>query len=329
MSNAFYLTNHIFNHCELQEKTSDKETFKTSGYFTMDVKQCIPQNTIEEILEEARELTGLNDPKIAGIDLNYEYDALSSTKDLEMTMLVSLVDEADSYSEPDNTLLEPIEVVVSDEVKAVVLQELGISEAEKFQELIEEAQKIRNRPEAMRPWIYKTNKDGAGEIDRRKTIVADIMPILEELKAQKISLSAEQIKEFKKDSEVECEYTYNNQGKIDTDFVVWYKPGCPVGLFCLHNGHDAREGFTDYAAFAMDGADNALDGLVDLESYNQYIDFTDPYTGNKYSAGPDPFSDSYLVYDEDGNDLGSYTSVGVDELISEMNERFNEMDCDR
>ena len=319
-----FLTNDIIAEGTVQERT-DEDEVTIRGYISIDF-DSIDDDIKSDITNECRDIMDLKDPKLCNITLNYEYDRFE--QELTVNLQPAFYDAAREDSEPDSTLVDPYEVQMNNDSREILMGLIGIKEQSRFDILTGDAQSIRDRSEGTRPWIYETNENGFGRL-KPTVIIADIMTVLDELKKHEILMNDEEMEKFCNSPDIENYYSYNNMGKIDTDFSIWYKEGSPLGLICLHMGRDARYGFSAFAAFYMPDYSNALEGFLEMNSTIQTVIIKDPYTGNEYSADVRVTMDSYEVYDESGNGIGEFTAIERDELISEINERFNELDCDR
>ena len=159
-----------------------------------------------------------------------------------------------------------------------------------MKELIEETNSYDNA------WIFKEN--GNGKL-RNDVIVGDVIPLLKELsdfECDKEDLKAFDVDAFLKDDKTENFYSYNQAANISHDVSVWYRPDSPYGLLCVHlYGDAARGGFSDFVPLKFD-TDNALENIFNLDSVIQTIPIDEDY-----AAELNIFSDTYKVYDRDGN----------------------------
>ena len=123
-------------------------------------------------------------------------------------------------------------------------------------------------------WIYDDN----GNI-RDDVICGDCIPFLEELKEYEIGATDKFIKDFKKNTETRCMYTYNHNTNVDKDIAIWYRENCPVAIVNVHLYGDARIVFDTDFVVKMDG-ENAFERILYLESVMQCIDINDQYTAD-------------------------------------------------
>ena len=157
-------------------------------------------------------------------------------------------------------------------------------------------------------WIYNDN----GNI-RDNVICGDCIPFLEELKEYEIGATDKFIKDFKKNTETHCMYTYNYNTNVDKDIAIWYRDDCPVAIVNVHLYGDARIMFVTDFVVKMDWK-NAFEEILNLESVMQHIDINDQYT-----ADINLFSETYDVWDYiNEQDVGTYYAIEKSDLLADI-----------
>lgn len=145
-------------------------------------------------------------------------------------------------------------------------------------------------------------------------IVADIRPILNELKEYEINVNDKFIEGFFENNDIVSNNTYNWSSPISNDFVYHYlntSDGC-IMIMAVHLFGDIRANYTDYFALKFD----SIEEFYDLETMYQTISINDIY-----SADICVFSEGYSVYDyEKSEDIGEFYEIDKKDLLKEISE---------
>lgn len=311
----YELTPENFEKCEFRSRKIFPD--KISGEFFMRL-DGLSENEKQDIINNTIMLNPNTAMIFKGCTLNYTYDTVYD--DLNISLIPLFSDEKGNNIDVS---IDPIEVdIYEDKVKESFLSSIGVNITKSiFKELSDSVQARREKDNKTRPAIYEIDENGHGKI-KDDIIIGDIIPLLDELSDYEIHMSDEQIVQFRNDPDICNMYTYNYSGNVDVDFSIWYKEGSPIGLFCLHTGLDARLGFTDFATFAIPDYDNALEGLLNLETIDQHKEIS-----YKYEADIHLTRDTYEVYDYQKDEyVGEYCLMEVGDLLSEIEEKEEERD---
>lgn len=172
-------------------------------------------------------------------------------------------------------------------------------------ELVKEYRTGKNRP-----WIY--NEDGS---INNNAIVADVLPILRELKEYEINVSDDFFDNFLEKAD-DSFNTYNWNSPISNDIACHYikNDECCVAIMMIHLFGDARAHYTDWFAVKFD----SYEELFELESCYQTVEVSE-----RYAADVCIWSDCYSVYDyKEYADAGEYYEIEKADLLKEIKEKY-------
>lgn len=176
-------------------------------------------------------------------------------------------------------------------------------------EQIENARKGENRP-----WIY----DEYGQVNN-DVLTCDVLPLLNNLFEYEIEMSNSEINKFLDEIEpISCENTYNWNANISNDinWRIYKRDGYTnIAIIAVHLYGDIRGGYSDYFVISL----GDYESFIEFCSY-ELFDYTVGYKqlNDKYIADFDMFSESIEVFDNDGNEIGTFYEIETKELLKEI-----------
>ena len=171
-------------------------------------------------------------------------------------------------------------------------------------------------------WIF--NKDGTL---KDNVIVGDVIPLLQEIEDNGYEADEEDLKDFDLRAFIKGAvnyYSYNYNTNISHDLSLWYKDDSPYGILYVHLYGDAKGGFSYPVVVKFDDYNNALDGLMDLETATQIRQIDENYT-----ADISLFSKTFKVSDKDGRYIGDFADIEKSDLLDEIKEAEENLDLDQ
>lgn len=166
---------------------------------------------------------------------------------------------------------------------------------------------VKARRKASNSWIYDENHNIADNI-----ICGDILLYLESLKGYEINVTDEYVKNFLKNKNTRNYYTYNWNANVSDDFAfrVLELDDMEIVAFCIHVGHDARVGFTDYFVCKFKN-----EHMFDIEGAIQHKWFGE---NGRYCADINIFSEMYDVWDSETEELTQHYTIELKDLLEEL-----------
>ena len=175
-------------------------------------------------------------------------------------------------------------------------------------EQIENARKGENRP-----WIY----DKYGQVND-DALTCDVLPLLNNLFEYEIEMSNSEIQKYLESDYYSAENTYNWNSNIsnDLDWKIYKRSGMSnIAIIMVHLYGDIRGGYSDYFVISL----GDYESFIEFCSY-ELFDYTVGYKqlNDKYIADFDMFSESIEVFDNDGNEIGTFYEIETKELLKEI-----------
>ena len=175
-------------------------------------------------------------------------------------------------------------------------------------EQIENARKGENRP-----WIY----DKYGQVND-DALTCDVLPLLNNLFEYEIEMSNSEIQKYLESDYYSAENTYNWNANIsnDLDWKIYKRSGMSnIAIIMVHLYGDIRGGYSDYFVISL----GDYESFIEFCSY-ELFDYTVGYKqlNDKYIADFDMFSESIEVFDNDGNEIGTFYEIETKELLKEI-----------
>ena len=175
-------------------------------------------------------------------------------------------------------------------------------------EQIENARKGENRP-----WIY----DKYGQVNN-DVLTCDVLPLLNNLFEYEIEMSNSEIQKYLESDYYSAENTYNWNANIsnDLDWKIYKRSGMSnIAIIIVHLYGDIRGGYSDYFVISL----GDYESFIEFCSY-ELFDYTVGYKqlNDKYIADFDMFSESIEVFDNDGNEIGTFYEIETKELLKEI-----------
>ena len=175
-------------------------------------------------------------------------------------------------------------------------------------EQIENARKGENKP-----WIY----DEYGQVNN-DVLTCDVLPLLNNLFEYEIEMSNSEIQKYLESDYYSAENTYNWNSNIsnDLDWKIYKRSGMSnIAIIMVHLYGDIRGGYSDYFVISL----GDYESFIEFCSY-ELFDYTVGYKqlNDKYIADFDMFSESIEVFDNDGNEIGTFYEIETKELLKEI-----------
>ena len=167
------------------------------------------------------------------------------------------------------------------------------------------------RTGAGHPWIYGDDGSISDNV-----ICLDTMDVVKTLQAYEISVSDSFIDTFIGKPDTNCFYTYNIGCNVSDGISFWYRDNCPVLVFNIHLGGDARIIWNTYFAIKMEYAESDMIYCIAEFFSNIGIDPFSVEVNDDLVADISIFSEYYNVYSySQGEDLGSFWQLEKEDLL--------------